>query len=77
LAQFSLDESVELRIFESSTQVALAHGCHGLLSLPHLLTRTNGRDLLTNYFQSHVVTSKEYLRIMRQKAMDREVVEYI
>jgi len=75
LAQLSLDESAELKFFESSTQVALTHGCHGLLSVPHLLVRTNGRKTLTNYFQSHVVTSKEYLRVMQQKAMDKEVVE--
>jgi hypothetical protein len=51
--------------------------CHGLLSLPHLPTRTNGRKQLVNYSQNHVVTSEEYLRIMQQKAMDREVVEHI
>jgi uncharacterized protein YdbL (DUF1318 family) len=46
--------------------------------LPHLLTRrTNGKEPLVDYFQSHVVTSKEYLRIMQQKAMDREVVKQI
>jgi hypothetical protein len=44
LAQPSLDETTELRNFESSTQVALAQGCHSLLSLPHLPTRkTNGK----------------------------------
>jgi hypothetical protein len=35
--------------------------------------RTNGREPLIDYSQSHVVTSKKYLRIMRQKAMDSEV----
>jgi len=44
LAQLSLDEIVELGNFENSTQMALTHGWHGLLSLPHLLRRrTNGR----------------------------------
>jgi hypothetical protein len=32
---------------------------------------------LMDYFQSHVVTIEEYLKIMQQKAMDREVVEHI
>jgi hypothetical protein len=65
LAQTSLDETLEFRNFESSTQVASTHGCHGLLSLPHLLARrTNGRELSVDYSQSHVITSKEYMRIM-------------
>jgi hypothetical protein len=44
LAQPSLDETVEFRNLENSTQVALAHGCHSMMSLRHLLTiSTNGR----------------------------------
>jgi hypothetical protein len=39
LEQFSLDEVLEFRNLKSSTQVALAEGSHGLLSLPHLPTR--------------------------------------
>jgi hypothetical protein len=39
--------------------------------------RTNGREPLIDYSQSHVVTSKKYLRIMRQKEMDREVEKKI
>jgi hypothetical protein len=39
LAQFSLDETIEFRNFESSTQVAITQRSHGLLSLPHLLGR--------------------------------------
>ncbi len=65
LAQPSLDETTELINFESSTQVVLAHGCYGLLSLPHLpIRKTNGREPLVDYFQSHVVTLEKYLRIM-------------
>ncbi len=65
LAQPSLDEIAKLKNLESSTQVALAHGCHNLMSLPHLPpTRTNGREPLVDYFQSHVVISEEYLKIM-------------
>ncbi len=30
-----------------------------------------------DYFQNHVVTLEEYLRIMRQKAMDREATKQI
>jgi hypothetical protein len=37
LAQLSLNEIVELKNLESSTQVALAQGCHNLMLLPHLL----------------------------------------
>jgi hypothetical protein len=60
-----LDEIIELKISKSSTQVASAQGCHGLLSLPHLFAkRTNGRVPLVNYSQSHVVASEEYLKIM-------------
>jgi hypothetical protein len=39
--------------------------------------RTNGREPLIDYSQSHVVTSKKNLRIMRQKAMDSEVEKKI
>jgi hypothetical protein len=59
LAQPSLDETVELKNLKSSIQVALAHGCHSLMSLPHLLARrTIGKVPLVDYSQGHVVTSK-------------------
>jgi len=46
--------------------------------LPHLpARRTNGRKTLVNYSQRHVVTLEKYLRIMQQKAMDREVAKWI
>jgi hypothetical protein len=49
-----------------------------LLSLPHLLARkTKGREPLMHYSQFHVVTSDEYLQIMRQKVMEKEVVKEI
>jgi hypothetical protein len=49
-----------------------------LFSLPHLpAKRTNGREPLVNYFQSHVVALEEYLRIVRQGAMDREAAKQI
>jgi hypothetical protein len=68
LAQPSLDEIAKFRNFESSIQMASAHGCYSLLSLPHLhVKRIDGRKPSVNYSQSHVVTSKKYLRIMRQK----------
>jgi hypothetical protein len=68
-----LDEIVKLKNPKSSIQVALTQGCHNLMSLPNLPTRrTNGREPLVDYFQNHVVTSKEYLRIMQQKTMDKE-----
>lgn len=38
---------------------------NNLLSLPHLLVRRmNGRELLVDYSQSHVVISNQYLSIM-------------
>jgi hypothetical protein len=78
LAQPSLDETTKFKNSKSSTQLALTYECHSLLSLLHLLTkRTNGREPLVDYSQSHVITSNEYLRIMQQKAMDKEVVEHI
>jgi hypothetical protein len=32
---------------------------------------------LINYFQSHVVTSFEYLNILRKKTMEKSIVEEI
>jgi hypothetical protein len=74
-----MGEILEFRNLESSTQVALAHGCHGMMSLWHLLARrTNGKEPLMDYFQSHVVTLEKYFRIMWQKEMEyREVVEQL
>jgi len=44
LVQPSLYEIVEIRNLGSSTQEALAQGCHNLMSLPHLpAQKTNGR----------------------------------
>jgi hypothetical protein len=64
LEQPSLNEIVEFKNSESSTQEALAHRCHNLLSLSHLpVKRTNGREPLMDYSQTHVVTSEEYLSI--------------
>ncbi len=65
-AQPSLDETIQLKNYESSIQVALTQVCHDLLSLPHFSTRrTNGRKPLVDYSQSHVVTLETYLKIMR------------
>jgi len=45
-----------------------------LLSLPHLPARkTCEKEPLIDYIQSHIVTSDEYLQILRKKIMDREV----
>jgi hypothetical protein len=58
LAQPSSDGIVELKNLKSSTQVALAHGCHSLMSLPHLLAqRTIGRVPQVDYSQDHVVVT--------------------
>jgi hypothetical protein len=51
LAQPSFDEVAEFKNLESATQVALAHGCHTLMSLPHMLVkRTNGKEPLVEYY---------------------------
>jgi hypothetical protein len=51
---------------------------HNLLSFLHLPTRhTNGKEPLIVYFQSHVVTSFEYLDILRRKTMEKVVAEEI
>jgi hypothetical protein len=69
----SLDETIEFKNPKSSTQVVLAHGCHSLMLLPRLFAqKTIGTVPLVDYFQGHVVSSKTYLRIMGQKAVDRE-----
>jgi len=47
---------------------------NNLLSLPCLLVRrTNGSEL--NYSQNYVMILEEYLTIMQQKAMDRDVAK--
>jgi hypothetical protein len=44
----------------------------------HLPTRkTCGKDLLIDYNKSHVDTFDEYLQILCQKNMDKEVAEVI
>jgi hypothetical protein len=52
-----------------SEEVGLVH----LLSLPTLPTkRKQGNKPLVDYFNSHVVTSNQYLVILKQKAMDKK-----
>ncbi len=49
-----------------------------LFSLPHLLARkTRGKKSLVDYNQSYVVTSREYFRILQQKALKREAAKAI
>jgi len=49
---------------------------HNLLSLPHLLVRrTRENEPLIDYYRSHVVTSVEYLSILRKKTMDKVVAK--
>ncbi len=74
LEQSSTNVGEKCRILE--TQEALVGS--NLLSLPHLPTRrTSGKEPLIAYSQSNVVTSKEYLTIMQQKAMVRDVTKLI
>jgi hypothetical protein len=45
------------------------------LLLSHILTRrTKGKEHLVNCLHSHVVKCENYLTILRQKPMDKEVV---
>jgi hypothetical protein len=49
-----------------------------LLSLPRLPTRKrHGKEPLVDYSNSHVVTSNQYLAMLRQKALGKEVVDKI
>ncbi len=49
--------------FNSSTQQVIANG--NLFPLPHLLAKkTQGKELLVDYSQNHIVTSKKNLNIM-------------
>jgi hypothetical protein len=51
---------------------------HNLLLLLHLpIICTEGEKTLIDYFQSHVVTSSEYLDILRKKTIKKVVVEEI
>ncbi len=62
--------------FMNIAQQGLANG--DLFTLFHLPTKkTQGRESLVDYSQSHVVTSQEYLSRMRQKTLEKEVVEII
>jgi len=49
-----------------------------LLSLPRLPTKKiHGKESLMDYSNSHVVTSNQYLIVLKQKALDKEVVDKI
>jgi len=47
-----------------------------LLFLPRLPTRrTLGKEPLVDYFSSHVMTSNQYLAMLKQKTIDKKVVQ--
>jgi hypothetical protein len=51
---------------------------HNLLLLFHLFARnTKGKEPLIDYSQSHIMTSFEYLDILRKKTMEKKIVEEI
>ncbi len=51
---------------------------HNLILLLHLLARcTKGKKPLIDYFRSNVVTSFEYLDILKIKTMEKIVAEEI
>jgi hypothetical protein len=48
---------------------------HNFLSLPHLVTRQiRGKEPLVDYFQSHVMTSIEHLKIIFLNAIDNATI---
>jgi hypothetical protein len=49
LHKASFNEAIELKNPKSSTQVALAHGCHSLMSCHIHAKRTNGKEPLVEY----------------------------
>jgi len=53
-----LDEVVEFQNPKSSTQEALTHRCHCHICLQE---RTDGKEPLMDYFQSHVMISKKII----------------
>ncbi len=49
-----------------------------LLSLPRLPTRRkHGKEPIVDYSNSHVVTSNQYLVVLRQKALENKIVDKI
>jgi hypothetical protein len=46
---------------------------HNLVAPPHLLAKpTQGKELLVDYFTSHVVTFTEYLGILQKNKMTKQ-----
>jgi hypothetical protein len=67
---------VEVEYFTSQTSKVICFA--NLLLLPHLFARRTRRiKPFVDYNISHVVTSNEYLVILQQKNLDKEVVEHI
>jgi hypothetical protein len=47
-----------------------------LLSLPQLPTRKRqGKEPLVDYYNSYAVTSNQYLVVLKQKVVDKKVVD--
>jgi len=66
---------VEVVVINPKRSIQEALVGRSLLSLPHVfIRRIHGQEPLVDYLQSHVVISKEYLKVMRQKIMDREAI---
>jgi hypothetical protein len=66
---------VEVVVINPKCSIQVAFVGRSLLSLPQVsIRRIHGQEPLVDYLQSHVVISKEYLKVMRQKIMDREAI---
>ncbi len=71
----SIDVGVECRILEiQEALVGNNFNCHYHISVQEGPMEDN---CLVDFSQSHVVISKEYLTIMRQKAMDKAILKHI
>jgi len=67
------EETLEEDAPTSVNLIQEAMQLHNLLALIHLLARlTEGREVLMDYFRSHVMTSIEYLGVLQQKTIDKQ-----
>jgi len=72
------DFTLELNDLIGPSQIQEVFGLVNLLSLPQLLTRKRQcKEPLVDYCNSHVVTSYQYLSMLKHKAIDIEVVDKI
>jgi hypothetical protein len=76
-ANFAHEPAIEtIKIQSAITQIPQMLPIANMLLLPTLLTRRTRRiKPLVDYSKSHLVTSDQYLGILRKKVMQRKVVD--